>query len=169
MNGKWLRAAGAGRQCAPAALLAISVFGASTLMADEPKEPDSGWAQPKMPAVKLSTQEHFYPDAARVHDIQGRVLVAFDITPAGFAKNISILWAEHEVFRKSAIHMLESAHFVVPNDWVATGALRRWRAGVVYRLVSPAPPQSQSDEFAIPVEKVYVTASSIPKKYQSRF
>jgi hypothetical protein len=150
-------------------VLSILPFGASPLVADEVSDPDSGWAQPRLPAVKYSKQEDFYPDAARLHDIQGRVLVAFDITPAGVAKNITVLWAEQEVFTKPTVRMLQSVHFAVPDDWLATGAWRRWRAGVVYRLASPAPPQTQSDEFAVPVEKVYVTGSSIPQKYQSRF
>jgi hypothetical protein len=148
-----------------AAVLAILASWGSGVLADEANEPKTGWEQPKLPAIKLS-HEDWYPPAARFRNLQGRVLVAFDITPAGVAANISILWSENEVFTQSTTRMLAGAHFAVPNNWAATGANRRWRAGVVYRLASPAPSAQQSDDFAIPAEKIYITGSSIPKEHQ---
>lgn len=150
-----------------AAVVAILVCGGNCASADEANKHEDGWQQPKLPMIKLAPRD-WYPPEARFGNMQGRVLVAFDITAAGVAKDISIIWAEQDVFGKATVSMLASARFAVPADWDATGAWRRWRVGVVYRLASPAPPEKQSDQFAIPVERIYITGSSIPGAYRKR-
>ncbi|MBS0364885.1 MAG: energy transducer TonB [Proteobacteria bacterium] len=150
------------------ALLSISAFVANPLSADEAKEVEPAWAQPKMPAVIFPPgMVDWYPPVARRCNIQGRVLVGFDVTPAGVVKKTSIIWAEDEIFSESTIRGFASLRFAVPDDWATTGAWRRWRAGVVYRLAPSAHIQAPSYEFAIPVESIYVTGGNIPETHQS--
>jgi hypothetical protein len=127
------------------------------ILADEPSA-DSGWELPKLPHLTLSTREDWYGPQAKLLGVEGRVLVAFDITAAGATKNVSILWGENALLGAHTTRLLSGVHFDVPKDWATSGAGRRWRVGFVYCLV----PSGQSDEFAIPVEKVYINGSRLP-------
>ncbi len=119
---------------------------------------DSAWELPKLPVFQFPTQE-YYPETARRKGLEGRVLMAFDITPAGRAKNVTIVWAEDTVLGAWTKEIITGSHFSVPPDWGTSGALLRWRVGFVYCLL---PPSGQSDAFAIPVEKITITGTRIP-------
>jgi TonB family protein len=138
------------RRLYAALLVTLLSAGSARALADE-----ANWEQPRLPAVAWG--RNTYPPEAMRDTRQGRVLVAFDITPTGATRNVSILWAEDDVFREPALRMVANARFKVPDDWSATGARRRWRVGVVYRLDVPMLSQLQSDRFAVPVEKIDVT------------
>jgi hypothetical protein len=128
------------------------------IQADEPSSSDHAWELPKLPHVTFSKAEDWYGPQAKRLGMEGRVLVAFDITMGGLSKNVSILWAENAILGTQTTRLLCGAHFDAPTDWATSGAGRRWRAGFVYCLV----PSAQSDEFAIPVEKVYLNGSRLP-------
>jgi hypothetical protein len=129
----------------------------SPILADEPSSADSAWELPKLPHATFSKREDWYGPQAKRLGVEGRVLVAFDIATAGDAKNVSIIWAENELLGTQTSRLLSGAHFDVPKDWATSGAARRWRAGFVYCLV----PSGQSDEFAIPVAKIYLNGSRL--------
>jgi len=113
---------------------------------------------PKQPHAHLTPTEDFYDPKAKRLNAEGRVLVAFDITPAGRAAKVSVLWTENELLVPSVEHLLADVRYDVPSDWATTGGMRRWRLGIVFRLM---PGSQVSDEFAIPVLKVYVTGSRV--------
>lgn len=117
----------------------------------------SAWELPKLPRFKLGQDQDWFPEAARRDGLEGRVLVGFDITAQGSAKNISVIWSSTRLFESNAVGMLRTGRFSVPSDWIESGGWRRWRLGFVFRLS----PSCESDEFAIPVEKVLVTGSRI--------
>jgi TonB family protein len=118
----------------------------------------SAWGLPKLPLYQLLSHQDWYPLAAREASLEGRVLVGFDITADGHVRNISVIWSENGVFESSAVALLKSARFTLPADWASTATSRRWRLGFVYRL---APDTCQSDQFAIPVEKILITGSRL--------
>jgi TonB family protein len=116
-----------------------------------------GWAPPKLPHFTFPN-ESFYPVEALRRGVEGRVLVGFDITTDGKAKNISVIWAEDQRLADAAQHMMSTSRFDVPADWASSGAWQRWRAGFVFCMV----PGKQSGEFAIPVDIITVRGSRTP-------
>ena len=140
------------------ALLIILTSATGALLADEPVAAPDPFQLPKLPPADFSRNVDWYPARARVAGLEGRVLVAFDITSAGSAQRISVLWAEDAPLASSAEQMLSKAHFKVPTDWQTSGAWRRWRLGFIYCL----PPSSQSEEFGVPVETVLISGSRLP-------
>lgn len=139
------------------ALLVILTSATGALLADEPVAASDPFQLPKLPPMDFSQTWNPYPPRAATAGLEGRVLVAFDITSAGSAQRISILWTEDALLASSAEQMLSKAHFKVPADWQTSGAWRRWRLGFIYCL----PPSSQSDEFGVPVETVLITVSRL--------
>jgi TonB family protein len=107
---------------------------------------------------KVDFKHDYYPVGAVRAGIEGRVLVAFDITSAGLAKDVSVLWSENSLLATHTVQLLERAQFKVLPDSDAAGDWRRWRAGFVYCLQ----PSGQSDEFAIPVQKIYLLSARLP-------
>jgi TonB family protein len=150
--------------CATCALGIVQVHADATdSSANTPPTPtdrdSGGWEIPKLPhAFQPENDREWFPPKARRMGMEGRVLVAFDITARGRAEHISVIWSESEIFESSAVNMLESTRFNVPSDWSENGAWKRWRMGFVYRLS----PGCQSDQFAIPVaETVTITGSRL--------
>jgi TonB family protein len=122
------------------------------------KAETSGWEVPALPHFQAAFGQDWFPVVAKRMGLEGRVLVGFDIDARGRAKNISVIWSENTVFESSAVEILKGARFSLPSDWANSGASRRWRLGFVYRLF---PASCQSDQFAIPVEKVVITGSRL--------
>jgi TonB family protein len=136
-----------------AAFLLVSCCAASSLADDE-----GAWAIPKLPQwVVTPKDQDWYPADAQRTGLEGRVLVAFDITADGRAKSISVLWAEDSLLGVGAVQLLKGIRFKVPPDWGTADLSRRWRLGFVYRLC----PSGQTGDFAIPVETVYITGSRL--------
>lgn len=128
------------------------------ILADEPPAGEAAWKLPSLPPAKLPSSEDWYGPANKRQGLEGRVLAAFDITTKGAVQNIKVVWAENDLLGAQTAHLLSGAHFEVPKDWATSGALIRWRIGFVYCLV----PSGQSEEFAIPVNKVYVSGARLP-------
>ena len=126
--------------------------------ADEPVNASDPFQLPKLPPMDFPRNVDWYPDRARASGLEGRALVAFDITTAGSVQGVSMLWSEDALLASSATQMLSKAHFKVPVDWQNSGASRRWRLGFVYCL----PPSGQSEKFGVPVETVLITGSRLP-------
>lgn len=147
------------------ALSAASALGSVRTLAD-PTEPPadtreaggadadaSAWELPTLPGFKPDNSRDWYPAAAKRLGLEGRVLLGFDIKADGSPKNISVIWSENSFFEASAMEMLKAVRFTLPANWASSNASRRWRLGFVYRLYRSC----QSDQFAIPVEKVVIT------------
>jgi TonB family protein len=139
------------------ALLIILTSTSGVLLADEPVAASDPFQLPELPPMDFTRDVNWYPPRAMAAGLEGRVLVAFDITSAGSAQRISVLWTEDALLASSAEQMLSKAHFKVPTDWQTSGAWRRWRLGFIYCL----PPSSQSEEFGVPVETVLITGSRL--------
>jgi TonB family protein len=117
---------------------------------------DRVWDLPKHPPITRDLPVLQYPDSAIRQGFEGRVLVGFDITPTGRTARVSIIWSENSVFDAWSLEFVRRIRFIVPADWNSSGALTRWRFGLVYCLH----PGGQSDEFAIPVVETVTTVSS---------
>jgi len=154
------------------AISATSALGSVETVADPTEPPGetrevgatnadaSAWEQPNLPGRKVDMSRDWYPDAAKRLGLEGRVLLGFDMKADGRAKNISVIWSENSAFEASAVEMLKSVRFTVPANWKTADASRRWRMGLVYRLY-PSCRSDQSDQFAIPVDKVVITGSRL--------
>jgi TonB family protein len=120
---------------------------------------DSTSEEANLPRIESTGSLDFYPPAALRDGVEGRVLIGFDITPAGLTKNVSLIWGENGTLNAMAVRVVTNYHFAVPSGWETTGALQRWRLGFVYCI----PPSSQSDEFAVgPAGKVYIRGARLP-------
>jgi TonB family protein len=120
---------------------------------------DSTSEQPALPRIESTGSLEVYPPAALRDGIEGRVLIGFDITPAGLTKNVALIWGENGILNAMAVRVVTNYHFVVPADWQSAGALQRWWLGFVYCI----PPSGQSDEFAVVLGgKVYVRGARLP-------
>jgi TonB family protein len=139
--------------------VAVLLVGAGCGAAIPGTNEDSAWAIPKLPHAEYSVDRDrdWYPTSARREGLEGRVLLGFDIMATGLAHNVSVIWSENRVFESSAVSLLKAAKFTLPSDWTSSDALRRWRVGFVFCLL----PSGQSDQFAIPVEKIYITGSRL--------
>jgi len=89
-----------------------------------------------MPAITVELNKTPYPDAALKNQLQGRVLVAFNISKRGRAEEENVVEAEpQDVFEKSALDLVKKVKFSVPDNWEqAAGPLQRYRLSVVYKL-----------------------------------
>jgi TonB family protein len=109
-----------------------------------------------LPDSKIGTID-WYPVQARRAGLEGRVLVAFNVTPAGQATNASIIWSEESIFEAPSLGFLARTHFKVPADWPGSALSPRIRVGFVFCLK----PSGQSSDFAMPVEIITVTGSRL--------
>ncbi|HUN25259.1 MAG TPA: TonB family protein [Steroidobacteraceae bacterium] len=139
--------------------IAVLLVGAYCAAAPSSPSVDSAWQLPKLPHGNYPVDREWYPTLARQEGMEGTVLVGFDISDKGLPQNVSVIWSENPVFESSAVSFLEAAQFTLPSNWSRSDALRRWRLGFVYCL----DPSGQSDQFAIPVEKIYIIGSRLPK------
>jgi len=112
----------------------------------------------KLPRFVMPKGQDWYGATAKRQGLEGRVLVAFNITTEGQAKNVSVVWTEDSVLAANTLQLLKAVRFKVPPDWGTADIWRRWQVGFVYRLC----PSGQSGEFAIPVEPIYITGSRLP-------
>jgi len=119
---------------------------------------DDSATQPHLPRLWTSGALDFYPPAALGEGIEGRALIAFDITPTGHTKNVALVWGEDGVLNAMALHSVTNYQFVVPTDGGIT-VRQRWRMGFVYCI----PPSSQPDAFAVDTAAVvYVRGARRP-------
>jgi TonB family protein len=128
------------------------------------KADSGGWDLQHWPPAYPEADRVWYPVKAIRLELEGRVLIGFDIGADGHTKNIAVIWSETPAFDSIAMEMLKETRFTVPANWARTGALTRWRAGIVFRLV----PSCQSDQFAVPVTKILVTEPRLPGAHSTK-
>jgi TonB family protein len=114
--------------------------------------------RPPLPEMKLELNSSFYPTAAKDARVQGRVLVAFNISKRGKIEKENVVEAEPlGAFEESALSVLKKIKFTVPDNWDdIAGPLQRYRLSVLFKI-SPCPPDTctapkaydESDDFVI--------------------
>jgi TonB family protein len=137
----------------PAAAVLVALLGITASVYG-----DDSATEPRLPRIEATGSLDFYPPAALRDGIEGRVLIAFDITPAGRTTNVALVWGENAILNAMALRSVSNYQFAVPADWGSSGLQQRWRLGFVYCI----PPSSQSDEFAVPnAAVVYVRGTRL--------
>ncbi len=71
----------------------------------------AAWQLPKLPKAHFVGNLDWYPETWKQRGLEGRVLIAFDISPAGKASNIVAIWSEHPEMEAQTIQMLKGASF----------------------------------------------------------
>jgi TonB family protein len=129
------------RRVLPAAAALVALLGITASAYGDDSESEF-----KLPQIEATGSLDFYPPAALRDGIEGRVLIAFDITAAGRTRNVALVWGENAILNAMALRSVTNYQFAVPADWASGGMQQRWRLGFVYCI----PPSSQSDAFAVP-------------------
>ena len=114
--------------------------------------------QATLPKFK-SARNIYYPDKAKRLGLEGKVLIAFDITVDGLPTNGAVISSDDELFTKAATEYITNLRFEVPQGDTASGSsLGRYRIGFVFCL----PPSALDDTFAVPAFPVVISGSRIP-------
>jgi len=99
--------------------------------------PAQGLAPPiELPPYKRTLKDDYYPEDARGHALQGRVLVEFNVDGRGVPKDVVMINAEPaHAFDESARTLVKNLRFEVPAGWEQSGAAHRFRIGVRYQMI----------------------------------
>ena len=132
-------------------LIALGVLGLGAPLAfaaDPPATP----ADLRMPPCTARVSS-YYPFEAMRRDLQGRVLVEFQIDAAGHARNVTKAKSDADrVLVEGALSLVRSYKCVVPRDWAKLGGpTRHFRYSISYALndTPPAEPYQPSDGSAV--------------------
>lgn len=115
-------------------------------------------AKRSLPQLTVDLNSLTYPSSAQRAGVQGRVLVAFNITKKGRADDVEIVNAEPaDDFDAVASKAVKQVRFTVPDDWEASGgAAHRFQLSVLFKLnpcVAPAcvtpKPHESADDFLV--------------------
>src|ERR1700733_6699716 len=87
-----------------------------------------GMAPPiELPPYKGTLKDDYYPEDARAHALQGRVLVEFNVDGRGGPKDVVLVNAEPaRDFDESARMLVKHLRFEVPAAWGQSGAAHRF-------------------------------------------
>jgi TonB family protein len=99
--------------------------------------PAQGLAPPiELPPYKGTLKDDYYPEYARGHALQGRVLVELNVDARGVPKDVVVANAEPaRDFDESARALVKNLRFEVPAGWEQSGAAHRFRIGVRYQMI----------------------------------
>src|SRR6202167_1935124 len=99
--------------------------------------PAQGIAPPiELPPYKGTLKDDYYPEDARAHALQGRVLVEFNVDGRGVPKDVVLVNAEPaRDFDESARMLVKHLRFEGPAGWEQSGAAHRFRIGVRYQMI----------------------------------
>jgi TonB family protein len=99
--------------------------------------PAQGIAPPiELPPYKGTLKDDYYPEDARAHALQGRVLVEFNVDGRGVPKDVVLVNAEPaRDFDESARMLVKHLRFEVPAGWEQSAAAHRFRIGVRYQMI----------------------------------
>ena len=90
----------------------------------------------ELPPYKGTLKDDYYPESARGHALQGRVLVEFNVDGRGVPKDVVVANAEPaRDFDESARMLVKNLRFEVPAGWEQRGAAHRFRIGVRYQMI----------------------------------
>jgi TonB family protein len=122
-------------------------------LADE--SPSAASEQQALPRFKNS-KPPYYPDAAKLAGLEGKVLVAFDIVADGRVANLAIIFSDERVFEKTAEEFMSGLRFEVPSTWATSNSrYQRYHMGFVFCI----PPSGLVDTFGIAASPVTISTN----------
>jgi TonB family protein len=125
--------------------------------ADESVDPAP--AKQVFPPYKMTNKDIFYPERTKQDGIEGKVLVAFDISAGGRVDKLVILDSDNSALEATAREIVSGLRFDLPFDWANSPArLIRYHMGFVFCI----PPSSLSLNFGVPVSPVVIRTNRIP-------
>jgi len=90
----------------------------------------------ELPPYKGTLKDDYYPEDARGHALQGRVLVEFSVDGRGVPKDVVVANAEPaRNFDDSARRLVKNLRYEVPAGWEQNAAAHRFRMGVRYQVI----------------------------------
>lgn len=115
-----------------------------------------------LPPMDAKLNPSYYPAAAAKLNLQGRVLVEFNITRKGKVDNVTIVDSDPEtVFDSSVRNALKDVKFTVPKDWEdSAAAMHRFRLSYVFKIYpcptdpckAPEPHDAADDSMVISIQ-----------------
>lgn len=115
-------------------------------------------AKRSLPQLSVDLNSLTYPASAQRAGVQGRVLLAFNISRKGRADDVDILTADPaDEFDAAATRAIKQVRFTVPDDWEKSGGeTHRFQLSVLFKLspcvapVCTAPkPHEAADDFLV--------------------
>jgi TonB family protein len=115
-------------------------------------------AKHSLPPLTVDLRSVSYPSALQRQGVQGRVLVAFNITKRGKVDDPVVVSGEPAgEFDSVAIKAVKQVHFTVPDDWEASGdSAYQYQFSVLFKLspcIAPAcvapKPHEAADDFLV--------------------
>ncbi len=111
-----------------------------------------------LPQLAVDLNSLTYPGSAQRAGLQGRVLLAFNISRKGRVDNVEVVSGEPpEQFNTEAIRALKQVQFKVPGDWKDSGGeVHRFQLSILFKLspcvvpgcTSPKP-HDTADDFLV--------------------
>jgi TonB family protein len=90
----------------------------------------------ELPLYKGTLKDDYYPEYARGHALQGRVLVEFNVDGRGVPKDVVVVNAEPaRNFDDSARRLVKNLRYEVPAGWEQSAGAHRFRMGVRYQVI----------------------------------
>lgn len=90
----------------------------------------------ELPPYKGTLKDDYYPEYARGHALQGRVLVEFNVDGRGVPRDVVVVNAEPaRNFDDSARRLVKNLRYEVPAGWEQNAAAHRFRMGVRYQVI----------------------------------
>jgi TonB family protein len=93
-------------------------------------------AKIELPPYQGALKDDYYPTDARLHSLQGRALVEFNVNARGMPEEVAVVQAEPAgEFDEAARRLVRNLRYQVPADWTTSAASHRFRMGVRYQVV----------------------------------
>jgi TonB family protein len=90
----------------------------------------------ELPPYQGVLKDDYYPADARLHSLQGRALLEFNINGRGVPEDVVVVNAEPaREFDDSARRLVRNLRYQVPADWAQTGVSHRFRIALRYQVV----------------------------------
>jgi TonB family protein len=84
--------------------------------------------------------QSFYPDSARVRNVQGRVLLGFTIDATGSPQNVEVVRSDETLLDAAATRLLRDIRYELPPAWAGSvEATKRFGLQVTFALGQDAP------------------------------
>jgi TonB family protein len=177
----WFRAAGAGRQCTPAApwkrrrpgrrssslgnpmhtrvfyvalglgLLPLALLLSASCVSTGGASTGSAVVRPEL--ERPPADRDYYPAQAKRLGLTGRVGLEYSVDTRGHAQNIVVTESAGHLLDDNAKVYLSDARFTIPPDWSSTGGPeKRQRMGIIFNLTNkPKVPWFEDDRMTVVV------------------
>jgi TonB family protein len=93
-------------------------------------------AKVELPPYQGALKDDYYPTDARLHSLQGRALVEFNVNARGVPEDVVVVQAEPaREFDQAARRLVRNLRYQVPANWAQGSTSHRFRMGVRYQVV----------------------------------